>query len=133
MPISNKVFLAQFDTIKKIADEGPCVIVGRCADYALADYKNCINLFIFGDDDVKTKRIMARYDLTEAKAKEMITKKDKQRQSYYNYYSSKKWGRADSYDLCINSSILGIEGTVKLIIQYVEDFEKKNNADILEK
>ena len=67
------------------------------------------------------------------KAKEMITKKDKQRQSYYNYYSSKKWGRADSYDLCINSSILGIEGTVKLIIQYVEDFEKKNNADILEK
>ena len=133
MPISHKVFLAQFDTIKKIADEGPCVIVGRCADYALADYKNCINLFIFGDDDVKTKRIMARYDLTEAKAKEMIKKKDKQRQSYYNYYSSKKWGRADSYDLCINSSILGIEGTVKLIIQYVEDFEKKNNADILEK
>ena len=133
MPMNHKVFLAQFDTIKKIADEGPCVIVGHCADYALADYKNCINLFIFGDDDVKTKRIMARYDLTEAKAKEMITKKDKQRQSYYNYYSSKKWGRADSYDLCINSSILGIEGTVKLIIQYVEDFEKKNNADILEK
>ena len=133
MPISHKVFLAQFDTIKKIADEGPCVIVGRCADYALADYKNCINLFIFGDDDVKTKRIMARYDLTEDKAKDMITKKDKQRQSYYNYYSSKKWGRADSYDLCINSSILGIEGTVKLIVQYVEDFEKKNNADILEK
>ena len=133
MPISHKVFLAQFDTIKKIADEGPCVIVGRCADYALADYKNCINLFIFGDDDVKTKRIMARYDLTEAKAKEMITKKDKQRQSYYNYYSSKKWGRADSYDLCINSSVLGQEGTVKLIIQYVEDFEKKNNADIMEK
>ena len=133
MPINHKIFLAQFDTIKKIADEGPCVIVGRCADYALADYKNCINLFIFGDDDVKTKRIMARYDLTEAKAKEMITKKDKQRQSYYNYYSSKKWGRADSYDLCINSSILGIEGTVKLIIQYVEDFEKKNNADIMEK
>ena len=133
MPINHKVFLAQFDAIKKIADEGPCVLVGRCADYALADYKNCINLFIFGDDDVKTKRIMARYDLTEAKAKEMITKKDKQRQSYYNYYSSKKWGRADSYDLCINSSILGIEGTVKLIIQYVEDFEKKNNADILEK
>ena len=133
MPLNHKIFLAQFDTIKKIADEGPCVIVGRCADYALADYKNCINLFIFGDDDVKTKRIMTRYDLTEAKAKEMITKKDKQRQSYYNYYSSKKWGRADSYDLCINSSILGIDGTVKLIIQYVDDFEKKNNADILEK
>ena len=125
MPMNHKVFLAQFDTIKKIADEGPCVIVGRCADYALADYKNCINLFIFGDDDVKTKRIMARYDLTEAKAMEMITKKDKKRQSYYNYYSSKKWGRADSYDFCLNSSILGIDGTVKLITQIIEDFEQK--------
>ena len=129
----DNLFRFQAEVIRELASAESCVIVGRCADYALADYKNCINLFIFGDDDVKTKRIMARYDLTEAKAKEMITKKDKQRQSYYNYYSSKKWGRADSYDLCINSSILGIEGTVKLIIQYVEDFEKKNNADILEK
>ena len=125
MPISHKVFLAQFDTIKKIAEEGPCVIVGRCADYALAENKNVVKLFIYGDEETKVKRIMERYSLTEAKAKDMIVKKDKQRQSYYNYYSSKKWGRADSYDLCINSSILGIEGTVNLIIQYVEDFEKK--------
>ena len=117
MPISHKVFLAQFDTIKKIADEGPCVIVGRCADYALADYKNCIHIFIYGNEEC---------DLSEVKAKDMCVKKDKQRQSYYNYYSSKKWGRADSYDLCINSSVLGIEGTVKLIAQYIEDFEACN-------
>ena len=126
MPISHKVFLAQFETIKKIADECPCVIVGRCADYALADYENVVNLFIYGNDDVKVKRIMERYGISEAKAKDMIIKKDKQRQSFYNYYSSKKWGRADSYDLCINSSVLGIDGTVRLIIQYIEDFEKKN-------
>jgi cytidylate kinase len=69
---------------------------------------------------------MDRYGLSEDKAAEMIQKKDKQRQSYYNYYSSKKWGRADSYDLCVNSSILGVEGTVNLLIQYIEDFEKKN-------
>ena len=125
MPISHKIFLAQFDTIKKIASEGPCVIVGRCADYALSDYKNCIHLLIYGDEKVKTKRIMEKYNLSEAKAKDMIVKKDKQRQSYYNYYSSKKWGRADSYDLCINSSLLGIDGTVKLIIQTIEDFESK--------
>ncbi|MCM1325682.1 MAG: cytidylate kinase-like family protein [Bacteroidales bacterium] len=124
MPISHKVFLAQFDTIKKIAEEEPCVIVGRCADYALADYKNCIHLFIYGEEEHKIKRIMEKYDLTESKAKDMMIKKDKQRQSYYNYYSSKKWGRADSYDLCVNSSVLGVEGTVKLIAQYVEDFEK---------
>lgn len=126
MPISHKIFLAQFDTIKKIASEGPCVIVGRCADYALSDYSNSIHLFIYGEEQTKIKRIMAKYDLTEAKAKDMIVKKDKQRQSYYNYYSSKKWGRADSYDLCINSSLLGIDGTVKLIVQAVEDFEEKN-------
>lgn len=125
MPISHKVFLAQFDTIKKIADEGPCVIVGRCADYALSEYKNCVHLFIHGDEPVKIKRIMEKYNLTEPKAKDMIIKKDKQRQSYYNYYSSKKWGRADSYDLSVNSSTLGIDGTIQLIIQFIEDFEKR--------
>ena len=86
-----------------------------------------VNLFIFADEETKTKRIMEKYNLTESKAKDMIIKKDRQRQSYYNYYSSKKWGRADSYGLCINSSVLGVEGTVKLIVQYVEDFEKKNS------
>ena len=90
MPISHKVFLAQFDTIKKIADEGPCVIVGRCADYALSEYTNCINLFIYGNEKAKINRIMGKYNLNENKAKDMIIKKDKQRQSYYNYYSSKK-------------------------------------------
>ncbi|SFU80691.1 cytidylate kinase-like family protein [Butyrivibrio sp. INlla21] len=126
MPISHKVFLAQFDTIKKIASEGPCVIVGRCADYALSEFDNVINLFIYGDEDAKIRRIRERFDdiKSDDKARDMMNKKDKQRQSYYNYYSSKKWGRADSYDLCINSSKLGIEGTVKFIIQYVEDFEQ---------
>ena len=126
MPISHKVFLAQFDTIKKIAEEGPCVIVGRCADYALTDFDNVINLFIYGNEECKIKRIKERFDdvKTDDQARDMMNKKDKQRQSYYNYYSSKKWGRADSYDLCINSSVLGIEGTVKFILQYIEDFEK---------
>ncbi len=125
MPISHKIFLAQFDTIKKIASEGPCVIVGRCADYALADNPDVINLFIYGDEANKIERVMKKYDLTYNKAKDMLVKRDKQRQSYYNYYSSKKWGRADSYDLCINSSMLGVEGTVNLIVQAVEDFENR--------
>ena len=125
MPISHKVFLAQFDTIKKIADEGPCVIVGRCADYALSEYKNCLSIFIHSTEDAKTQRIMEKYDLSAPKAKEMMIKKDKQRQSYYNYYSSNKWGRSDTYDLCIDSSVLGIDGTVELLIQFVENFEKR--------
>jgi cytidylate kinase len=128
MPISHKIFLAQFDTIKKIADEGPCVIVGRCADYALADYKNVVNVFIHADEEDKIERVMSRYPdiTTRDKALEMILKKDKQRQSYYNYYSSKKWGRSDTYDLTINSSCLGVDGTVKLITQFVEDFENND-------
>ncbi len=125
MPISQKVFLAQFDTIKKIAEEGPCVIVGRCADYALENRDNVINLFIYADEDFKVNRIMKLYDLDAGKARDMIAKKDKQRQSYYNYYTNRKWGRASSYDLCINSSVLGIDGSVKLIKQFVEDFENK--------
>lgn len=127
MPISHKVFLAQFDAIKKIASEEACIIVGRCADYALSDMKNCTHIFIYGNEDVKIERIMKKYNLDAAKAKDMIVKKDKQRQSYYNYYSSKRWGKADSYDLCINSSVLGIEGTANLMIQYVQDFENKNS------
>ena len=125
MPISQKVFLAQFDAIRKIADEGPCVIVGRCADYALSEYDNCLNIFIHGDQKCKIERIMCKYELNDQKAKDMMIKRDKQRQSYYNYYSSKKWGRADSYDLTVNSSVLGIEGSVKLIKQFIEDFEEK--------
>ncbi len=127
MPISHKVFLAQFDTIKKIASEGPCVIVGRCADYALAELDNVVNLFIYADEDTKIKRIKERFDdvNTDDKAREMMSKKDKQRRSYYNYYSSKKWGRAESYDLCINSGKLGIDGTVNLILQYIDDIEQQ--------
>ena len=68
---------------------------------------------------------MEKFDLSEQKAKDMMIKKDKQRQSYYNYYSSKKWGRSDNYDISINSSKLGIEGTVNLLISYIENFEKQ--------
>ena len=124
MPISHKVFLAQFDTVKKIADEGPCVIVGRCADYALSDYDNVLKLFIYGNNDDRCKRLMSRHGLEEKEALDLMNKTDKKRASYYNYYSSKKWGHAESYDLCINSSLLGIEKTVNLIVQAVDEFEK---------
>ena len=129
MPISQKVFLAQFDTIKKVAAEGPCVIVGRCADYALSDFHNVMNIFIHADEDFKIKQITHRFSdiTTEQKARDMMVKKDKQRQSYYNYYSSKKWGRADSYDLSVNTALLGVDGTINLLIQAIEDFDKRNN------
>ena len=111
MPISQKVFLAQYDTIKKIAkEEGACVIIGRCADCALQDFSNVINLFFHASEEFR---------------REYILRKDKQRQSYYNYYSMKKWGRADTYDLSIDTGLLGIDGTVNLLTQVIEDFENR--------
>lgn len=119
MPINHKVFLAQFDAIRKIADEGPCILVGRCADYALEDYDNVLRIFIRADMDAKIRRIARIYDLTDAKAKDLIIKTDKKRSSYYNYYSNKKWGSTESYDASISSSMLGIQGCAKFIEQLV--------------
>ncbi|HIX52013.1 MAG TPA: cytidylate kinase-like family protein [Candidatus Lachnoclostridium stercoripullorum] len=126
MPINHKIFLAQFEAIKALADREPCVIVGRCADYALEDYPNRVSIFVTGDDKAKIKRLAERNNVTEAKAKEIMMKTDKERSSYYNYYSSKKWGDVRSYDLCVNSSVLGIEGTVDLIIYFANAKLKKN-------
>lgn len=124
MPINHKVFLAQFDAIKKIADEGPCILVGRCADYALESYPNVVSVFIHADMQSRIRRIARLYDLTDAKAKDVIVKTDKKRASYYNYYTNKKWSDAESYELCLTSSELGIEGTAQAIIDYVNLKEK---------
>lgn len=118
MPLSHKVFLAQFETIKKIAAQESCVFVGRCADYALSELDTCINVFIHADIDYRIKQVMERNQLTENKAKDLIQKTDKQRASYYNYYTSKKWGDCRSYNLTLDSSKLGIEGCVDLILAY---------------
>ena len=126
MPINHKIFLAQFDTIKKLANEESCVIVGRCADYALADYPNTVTVFISGNEEDKIKSLMERHGLTEQKAKDLMIKTDKRRASYYNYYSSKKWGGSRSYDLCLNTSSLGIDGTVHLIREFVTYKEKEH-------
>lgn len=130
MPINHKVFLAQFDAIKKIADEGPCVLVGRCADYALENYDNVVSVFIHADLNDRIRRVAKHYDLPDNKAKDMILKTDKKRASYYNYYTNKRWGDVDSYELCVCSSELGIEGTAKMIERYVqmkEEFQNDRN------
>lgn len=124
MPINHKVFLAQFDAIKKLADRESCVIVGRCADYALEDYPNMVSVFIKAPLSSRVTRIMERNNVSEDKAFEMIAKRDKKRASYYNYYSSKKWGEAKSYDLCLDSSKVGIEGAIEVIKAYIDARKK---------
>ncbi len=125
MPLNHKVFLAQFETIKKIADRESCVIVGRCADYALADYPDSINIFIKANTEFRIRNISRRANLTENKARDMMNKNDKQRASYYNYYTSKKWGDSRSYDLCLDSGILGVDGCVEMILKFREVLNSK--------
>lgn len=119
MPINHKIFLA------KLASEESCVIVGRCADYALADNPCAVTVFISGYEADRLAYLKDLYNVTEAKAKDIMIKTDKQRASYYNYYANKKWGDARSYDLCINSSVTGIDGAVQII----QDFSKIKMAN----
>lgn len=120
MPLNHKVFLAQFETIKKIAEKESCVIVGRCADYALSDNPDCINIFIHADLDVRIKNVSKNLNITENKARDIINKTDKQRASYYNYYTSKKWGDSKSYNLSLDAGKLGIDNCVEMILKFRE-------------
>lgn len=120
MPLNHKVFLAQFNAIKKIADEESCILIGRCADYALEEYDECVSVYIHANMEDRIHRIARIYDLTDAKAKDLIIKTDKRRASYYNYFTSKKWGACESYDISCDSSVLGTKGTAKAIIEYIK-------------
>ncbi len=118
MTLSQKVFLAQFDTIKKIAAEESCVIVGRCADYVLKDYPNLVSVFVCAPMGDKIDRAVKYYGVNPDKAENIIAKADKKRKSYYNFYTDGDWGMARNYDICVNSKI-GIEESVNAIVAYV--------------
>lgn len=124
MPLNQKVFLAQFDTIKQLAKEGPCVFIGRCADYALEDNPHCLSVFIHADLKKRIRRVAAMNSVSDAKAKDIIQKTDKSRASYYNYYTCKKWGDMESYQVCLDSGTFGIDGTVDLLKVMIERHEE---------
>lgn len=120
MPINDKLFVIQSNIIQKIADEGSCIIVGRCADYILKDNYDCVNVFIHADMKVRIKNISEKFEVTDSKAEDMIIKTDKKRASYYNYFSSANWGKIDSYHLSIDAGLIGIDNAAELIKTYVE-------------
>ncbi len=122
-PASNKLsqeslFHFQSDAIRKAADEHSCVFVGRCADYVLRDYPNKVDVFITANWDERVRRVMERHACTEAEAAKIIEAGEKGRSSYYNYYTGKRWGDGKSYDLCINSSVLGARATADFIMEF---------------
>ena len=115
------IFKLQSQTIEKIAEQGSAIIVGRCADYILRDNEHTLNVFLTSPLDVRAERVASRQGMSLEEAKAKVLEKDKKRAEYYNYYTFGEWGAAETYDLCIDSSILGIEGTADFII----DFAKK--------
>lgn len=114
------LFKFQSDTIRRLAEAGSCVFVGRCADYVLRDFKNVVNVFITANMDDRISEIRKRKECTEAEAMKLIESGEKGRSTYYNYYTGKKWGDSSSYDLCINTSLLGLEATEAYIKEFIQ-------------
>ncbi len=116
MPLNDKLFILQSEIIKEYASQGSCVIIGRCADYVLREEDNLLRLFIYGDLGHREARVMERHpELKSTQVIDIINKTDKRRSTYYNFYTGNKWGKYDNYDIAINSSTHGIEGTAQLI------------------
>lgn len=121
--LNQQAFQATYDTVKKIGEAGPCVIVGRCADYALRNNPDLVKIFVHAPLDKRIENVMKRFNLSEDKARAQIIKEDKARASYYNYYTSKKWGALESYDIFINSSLMSIDKSTDYIIDYIKNIE----------
>ena len=114
------LFKIQCETIQSIAEQGSAIIVGRCSDYVLRDRKNTLNVFLTSPLEDRVKRISETEGVTLEKAEEIVEKQDKNREEYYNYYTFGNWGVASNYDLCLDSSIAGIEGTADIIIEFAK-------------
>jgi len=116
MNLNQKAFMATYETIKSIAERESCVIIGRCSNYVLREYEKVLSAFIYAPLEVRIDTVMKRFNLNEKQARDQIAKEDKARASYFNYYTSYKWGKNESYDLLIDSSLLGPDGTAELLL-----------------
>ncbi len=120
LSLYDKLYLAQFDVIRQVADEGSCVIVGRCADYVLREYENCHHFFLHAPLEDRMDRAVKEYGDDPNGIKSAVLKHDKARANYYYHYTNQKWGDAKLYDLTLNTSRTGIEGSVKMLLHYLE-------------
>ena len=118
--LQDEIYFTQNRIIKELADKGLCVIVGRCADYIVREREDCLNVFIFADNESKIERAEKYFNITREEAPAVLKKKDKARANHYKYYTDQEWGMASNYDLCLNSGLIGIEGCVKAIQQVLE-------------
>lgn len=119
LSLDDRIFLAQSDVIRKVADEGSCVIVGRCADYVLKEREQVVNLFIKASMNFRIDRVVNQYGEDAKKAADIILKNDKRRANYYNYHVGEKWTDLNNYDLVIRSDFAGIDQSVSCICEYL--------------
>ncbi|WP_026836001.1 AAA family ATPase [Eubacterium xylanophilum] len=120
LSLDDRIFLAQSNVIRKVAEEGGCVIVGRCADYILRDYDDIVNVFVSANLDFRIKRSIKEYDIPDGKAGEIVAKKDKSRSNYYRYHVGERWEDLTNYDLVIRSDLVGIDRAVTVLKTYIE-------------
>lgn len=118
--MSDQIFLIQSRAVEQAASKGPCVIVGRCADYVLADREDVLKVFIAGDMADRKKRAVQYYEVDERDVEASLRKIDRNRSGYYDYYTDKKWGAAESYDVCLNSSVFSIDECVEILKKMIE-------------
>ena len=120
LSLDDKIYLAQADVIRKCAAEGPCVIVGRCADYILRKLDNVVHVFVYADLPFRAERAIRIDGMSADKIEDNILKIDKRRSNYHNFHTGEKWGKVENYDLCIKSSKVGIDKAVEIVKAYVE-------------
>lgn len=120
LPVNDKLYLLQHKIIRQLASEEPCIFVGRCADYVLKDRNDVVKLYIYADKEYRVKRAIELKGVKESKADQIVAKTDKSRANYYNFYSGKKWGLAENYDLCINRTKLSTKQVVNTIAAYID-------------
>ena len=120
VPVSHQAFFAQAEVIRELADEGPCVIVGRCSDYVLGERPECLKVFIHADMASRIERCVDEYHIPSDDMARRIVQMDKGRANYYNYYTGHTWGDMRRYDLTLDSSTTGVEGAVELIVALVK-------------
>ena len=119
-PINDRLFVLQSGIIEELAKSHSCVFIGRCADFVLRDFDNVLRVFVYADIEKRAETIAKRNDISISEAKNLATKLDKKRSNYYGYYTSKKWGRSENYDLMIDTTKIGVEGAAKIIEEYVK-------------
>lgn len=116
MSMADQLFIHQSNVIRRLAEEGPCVIIGRCADYILRDREDCLHVFIHADMEHRAERIVRLYGETKQTPQKRLTDKDNKRRVYYRHYTNRNWGEAQNYHLCLNSGMVGVDKCVDIVV-----------------